>query len=109
MIWIRQGTGVARRASGQGNASVEPQQARRPVVVDRGHGHVTHQVSQVRGQTIERLSHHRLKVLGINLDHDAIIRQVVGRVPGRRAELLFTDAVTRYVWEAQSPVRMLRK
>src|SRR5690349_6219648 len=69
---IRQHAGVVRRAPGQRNTAIEPEQARRSgVVIDRD-GHVAHHPTEAGRQTVESLGDHVLESLRLDLDHASL-------------------------------------
>ncbi len=51
----------------------KPQEAGRTTVVLHSDGHVAHEFAQLFGYTVERLAHHHLELLGINIDHAASV------------------------------------
>ena len=66
---VRQHHGVLAAAVGEGNALVQPEQARRSVVVLDHHGDVVQQPPKPLGQPVQRRGDHVLEPLRLNLDH----------------------------------------
>jgi hypothetical protein len=66
---VRQHHGVLAATVGEGNALVQPEQARRPVVVLDHHGDVVQQPPEPLGQPVQRRGDHVLEPLRLNLDH----------------------------------------
>ena len=66
---VGQHAGILRRPTGEGDALVEPQQARRARAVLHRHRDIAHQTPESGGQSVERRSDHLLETLWIYFDH----------------------------------------
>ena len=67
---VRQHPGVARRAAGQRDPLIEPEQARRAGLVLDHDRHVAHQAPQPLRQAVEGRLHHLLEPGRAHLDHE---------------------------------------
>jgi hypothetical protein len=70
---VGQHTGVLRRAAGQRDALVKPEQAGRARAVLDRHRHIVHQPAEVFGQLVQRRGDHFLETAGLDLDHQPIV------------------------------------